>query len=98
MIVQFQEYRSSPWQDWMGSLAAQNKLADRGNRLQVDGRVLKPENVITNGPYVEVKEALGGYIVVWAASLDEAAQLAKGCPIIAAGGSVEIRGIVPMKG
>lgn len=88
---------SKPWQDWMGSLAAQNKLADVGNRLHTDGRVLKPGALVTNGPYVEIKEAIGGYTVIRASSYDEAAELAKGCPILNFGGSVEVRQIVPME-
>ena len=85
-----------PWQDWMGSLGAQNKLANSGNRLSSEGRVVKPGNVVTNGPYVEIKEAVGGYIIVRAASIDEAAELAKGCPIIQIGGNVEVRRVVAM--
>jgi hypothetical protein len=85
-----------PWQDWMGGLAAQNKLASSGNRLDSDGRVVKPDNIITNGPYVETKEAVGGYIIIKAASIDEAAELSKGCPILSIGGNVEVRTVVPM--
>jgi hypothetical protein len=84
------------WQDWMGSIAAQNKLADSGNRLAAEGRVLKPNNVITDGPYVEIKEAIGGYIIIKADTLDEAAELSKGCPILAVDGNVEIRELVKM--
>lgn len=87
---------TKPWQDWMGGLAAQNKLVDRGNRLDPQGNVLKPGNIVTNGPYVEVKESLGGYTVIRAASLDEATELSKGCPILATGGSVEVRQIIAM--
>ncbi|WP_214072701.1 YciI family protein [Mucilaginibacter sp. dw_454] len=87
---------NKPWQDWMGSLAAQNKLADSGNRLHPDGRVVKPGAIVTDGPYVEVKEAIGGYIVVRAASFDEAAELSKGCPILDTNGTVEVRQILPM--
>ena len=85
-----------PWQDWMGSLAAQNKLVSSGNRLASDGRVIKPNKVITNGPFVEIKEAIGGYIIIKAASLDEAALLSLDCPILRIGGNVEVRKIVPM--
>jgi hypothetical protein len=85
-----------PWQDWMGNIAAQNKLVSSGNRLASDGRVVKSANVITNGPYVEMKEAIGGYIIVRANSLDEAAELSKDCPILKMDGNVEIRTIVPM--
>ena len=85
-----------PWQDWMGSIAAQNKLSNPGGRLETEGIVIKPDKVITNGPYVEIKEAIGGYIVVKSASIDEAVNLAKECPILAAGGSVEVRPIASM--
>lgn len=85
-----------PWQDWLGSLAAQNKLVTAGNRLESDGKVVSPNAVITNGPYVEIKESIGGYTIIKADSLEDAAELSKGCPILAIGGSVEVRAIVPM--
>jgi hypothetical protein len=85
-----------PWQDWMGSIAAQNKLVSSGNRLEADGKVVKPNNIITNGPYVEIKEAIGGYIIVRENSLDEAAELSKNCPILQVGGNVEVRALIRM--
>ncbi|MGC4099926.1 YciI family protein [Ferruginibacter sp.] len=85
-----------PWQDWIGSIAAQNKLVTAGNRLAHEGNVIRPNNVITNGPYVETKEAVGGYTIIKAASLEEATELSKGCPILAVGGNVEVRTIIPM--
>jgi len=88
--------RMKLWQDWMGNIAAQNKLVSSGNRLASEGRVIKSNNVITNGPYVEMKEAIGGYIMVRANSIDEAAELSKGCPILKMGGNVEIRTVIPM--
>ena len=81
------------WMDWIGNIAAQNKLADRGNRLETDGRVIRPGSIVTDGPYCEIKESLGGYIVVKAESLDAAAEIAKGCPVYSIGGSVEVREI-----
>jgi hypothetical protein len=84
------------WQNWMGSIAAQNKLVSSGNRLAADGRVVKPGAIVTNGPYVEIKEAIGGYIILRAGSLEEAAEISKGCPILTIGGNVEVRTIVPM--
>ena len=88
---------TTPWMDWMGGLAAQDKLANPGNRLNPDGKVVKPDGIITNGPYVEVKETIGGYIVVRASSLDEAAEISKGCPILSTGGCVEVRQIMQMQ-
>lgn len=85
-----------PWEDWIGSIAAQNKLVSAGNRLTAEGRVVNADKLITNGPYVEIKEAIGGYILVKANSIDEAAELSLNCPILAVGGTVEVRMIVPM--
>jgi hypothetical protein len=84
------------WQNWMGSIAAQNKLVSSGNRLAMGGKVVKPGGIITDGPFVEIKEAIGGYIVVRTETLEEAAELSKDCPILAMGGNVEVRAIVPM--
>ena len=84
------------WMDWIGSIAAQNKLTDRGNRLVPSGKVLKPNNVITDGPYTEIKESIGGYSIIKANDLDEATEIAKGCPGLSLGGSVEVREINAM--
>jgi hypothetical protein len=84
------------WQNWMGGIAAQNKLVNSGNRLSDDGKVVKPGAVVTNGPYVEIKEAIGGYIIISAESMEEAAEISKGCPILTIGGNVEVRTIIPM--
>ena len=84
------------WMDWIGGIAAQNKLGDRGNRLFPSGKVVKPGNIITDGPYSEIKESIGGYSIVKANSLEEATELAKGCPGLTIGGSVEVREIREM--
>jgi len=84
------------WQDWIGNIAAQNKLSNSGNRLENNGAVVKPNNIVTSGPYVEIKEAIGGYIIVKADSLDEAIELSKDCPILHVGGNVEVRAIARM--
>jgi len=84
------------WMDWIGGIAAQNNLTDRGNRLVPSGKVVKAGNVITDGPYTEIKESIVGYSIVKAASVKEAAELAKGCPILTIGGNVEIREISAM--
>ena len=85
------------WQDWIGSIAAQNKLVSTGKRLGEDGRVVKPGNVVTNGPFVEIKEAVGGYMFIRAENIDEAAELSKNCPIFLMNGSVEIRLAISME-
>ena len=81
------------WMDWVSELKAKGHLADRGNRLKKAGKVVRVDGLITDGPFVELKEAVGGYIAVTAKDLDEAAELAKGCPVFSFGGNVEVREI-----
>ncbi|MDM1296149.1 transcription initiation protein [Sphingobacterium sp. N143] len=81
------------WHDWIADIEAQGKLKDHGSRLEPAGKVLKPGGVITDGPFVEIRERLGGFIVVSAENLDEATTLAHGCPILESNGSVEIRAL-----
>ena len=82
------------WQDWIGRIAAQNKLGIGGNRLSSEGKVVRSNDVVTDGPYVEIKEALGGYIAVKAHDFNDAVEIAKGCPIVKGGGTVEVRKVV----
>ena len=84
------------WMDWIGGIAAQNKLIDRGNRLSSAGKVVKPDNVVTDGPYTEIKELIGGYTLIKAESIEEAAEMSKDCPILWVGGNVEVREIDQM--
>ncbi|MXV53300.1 transcription initiation protein [Pedobacter sp. HMF7647] len=85
--------RTKTWMDWIGGIAAQNKLTDRGNRLFPTGKVVKPGKVITDGPYTEIKESIAGYSIVKAGSIEEATELAEGCPVLKLGGNVEVREI-----
>ncbi len=80
--------------DWIGGIAAQNKF-DHGNGLPFDdARVVQSNKVVTNGPFGEIKETIGGYVVVKADSIEEAVEFAKGCPILTGdGNTVEIRKI-----
>ncbi len=79
------------WKEWWQGIDEQGKLARRGPRLSMEGKVLKPGGVVTDGPFVEIKEKLGSFIVVKAENLEEATTLAHGCPALDQGGSVEIR-------
>ena len=80
--------------DWIGGIAAQNKFVT-GNGLPFDGaRVVHHKGVVTNGPFGEIKETIGGYIVVKADSVDEAIEFAKGSPVLQGdGNTVEVRKI-----
>jgi hypothetical protein len=80
--------------DWIGSIAAQNKFSGSNGLSFEDSRVVRPHNVVTNGPFGEIKESIGGYIIVKADSVDEAVEFAKGCPVLQGeDNSVEVRKI-----
>lgn len=79
------------WADWASALATEGRLTDNGLRLDPSGKVLKPGGLVTDGPFVEVREILGSFVVVRAESLDHAITLAHGCPVLDRGGSVEVR-------
>ncbi len=86
------------WQDWLGGIAAQNKLARPLQRWDAGGRVVKQNQTVTNGPYAEIKESIGGLIIIKATDYDEASEIAKSCPILQLGGNVEIRMAVSVDG
>ncbi len=83
------------WADWFSSLAAQGIYAG-GSRPAMEGKTITPGNIVTDGPYAEVKEILMGTSIIKANSIDEAVEIAKGCPILLAGGSVEVRPLIIM--
>jgi hypothetical protein len=79
------------WKAWAEGIESQGKLVSQGPRLAMEGKVLRPGGVVTDGPFVEIRERLGSFIVVRAESLEEATTLAHGCPVLDSNGSVEIR-------
>lgn len=85
------EERTQKWQEWVAGIVAQNKMVLPGIRLDNEGKVLKPGGVVTDGPFVEIREMLGGAMVIKAENLEEATTLAHGCPVLDDNGSVEIR-------
>ena len=86
------------WQDWMGGIGAQGKLKNPGDALGFEGKTMHADGSVTDGPYAEVKEIVGGFIVVSAENIDEATELAKGCPALTNGGKVEVRDIMVFEG
>jgi hypothetical protein len=80
------------WNEWYDGLAAQDKV-QHGNPLEPLGRVVagtRGERV-TDGPYAESKEAIGGYFLLTVADLDEATEIARQCPSLPYGLTVEVR-------
>ena len=80
--------------DWIGGIAAQNKFVSGTGLLFDDARVVKSDKVVTNGPFGEIKETIGGFIVVKADSIEEAVEFAKGAPVLQGeGNTMEVRKI-----
>lgn len=86
------------WLAWLRELESSGHLQSPGQPLATTGKVVRgPNGVVTDGPFVEVKDLVLGFMIVEARDIDEAAELAKGCPMVAGGGSVEVRpvGMMP---
>ncbi len=71
----------------------QKNIVDMGGKLKGGGRIVTSEGV-TDGPFVEAKEVIGGYMIVSAESMDEAIEVARQSPgVWMPGSSVEVREI-----
>jgi hypothetical protein len=79
---------------WIDRLVQEGKMK-RGQRLTYEGKTVLGQNVITDGPFGESKEVIGGYWFILAGSLDEASQIAKENPCLKCGLFYEIRPIDP---
>lgn len=85
------------WIAWMKDLAEKGHMVDRGQPLERSGKLVKGgTRSITDGPFAETKDVVGGFTLIRAKDIAEAAQLAKGCPILERGGDVEVRPVMQM--
>ncbi|HZD48643.1 MAG TPA: YciI family protein [Silvibacterium sp.] len=83
------------WIVWMKALGDGGHLKAIGNPLEPGGKVVKgKQKTITDGPYAEAKDLVGGYTLIEAKDLADAAEVSKGCPIFDTGGFVEVRPIM----
>jgi hypothetical protein len=85
------------WGAWIGELTRLGQFKG-GDPLERAGKVVAGrKKVVTDGPYAESKDLVGGYLLVEAATLDAAVELACGCPIFDTNGTVEVRAVRPMQ-
>ena len=77
---------------WSAELRAKGRL-HQADELKPGGKTVRARGgeMVIDGPYAETKEGVGGYYLIEAGDLDEAAQIAKGCPILLHNGLVEVR-------
>lgn len=84
------------WMAWIGTME-QAGIYKGGDPLEAGGKTLAgSEPLVTDGPFAEAKEVVGGYILVETKTIDEAVDHAKRCPIFADGGRVEVRPVMQM--
>ena len=98
-----QQYEFSPeqmqqhmekWFGWIEELKAK-QLYVSGEALLPEGKTVKGSKaLVTDGPFTESKELVGGFVIVKATTIDEAAEIAKGCPDLPLEGNVEIREVM----
>ena len=85
--------------DWIESIAKQNKFISGTGLPFEDARVVKSNKVVTNGPFGDIKETIGGFIIIRAETVEEAVEFAKGCPVLQGeGNSVEVRKVAKNDG
>lgn len=91
------EKQMQKWVAWMKELGEKGHIKDRGQPLEPTGKVVRgKQKVVTDGPYPESKDLVGGYTLIEAKDLSHAAELSKGCPIFEFDGLVEVRPVMEM--
>lgn len=79
------------WGKWIEEVSKNGNLVDAGDGLQPTGKIVKPGGIVSDGPFIESKELVGGYSIVQADTYDKAVVFAKTCPILFNGGWIEVR-------
>ena len=85
------------WVQWMGELSKKGKFVG-AQPLKVAGKQIKGNRkIVTDGPFVEGKEMVGGYLICKADTIEEAVEISKDCPVLEHDGVVEVREIGELK-
>jgi len=85
---------SEDWMAWFKNLMAEGK-AVAGHPLAFEGKSVSGKNrTVTDGPFAEAKEAVGGYFMLAVATMDEAVTIARQCPGLPFGAKVEVRPVL----
>jgi hypothetical protein len=85
------------WMAWFKGLAEKGNVKDQGQPLERTGKLVRGnKKTVTDGPFAEAKDVVGGYTLIEARDLDHAVELSKGCPILEVDGAVEVRPVMKM--
>jgi hypothetical protein len=78
---------------WVDSLIETGNYI-KGEPLQVQGRYVSKDQILSDGPFIEAREGISGYEIIWAENIEQAAAIAQGCPLVQRGLAVrEVRPI-----
>ncbi len=79
------------FETWMDGIKARREFVATCG-LEFTGKVVRTSGLVSDGPFAEAKEVVGGYVVVAACSLDHATEIARACPgLEQSGTTVEVR-------
>jgi len=85
------------WMSWMKEMGDKGQLKSPGHPLERTGKVVKgKQKSVTDGPFTESKDIIGGYSLVEAKDIAQAVEISLGCPIFETGGAVEVRPVMKM--
>jgi hypothetical protein len=85
------------WMAWLKDLTEKGHVKDQGQPLERTGKLVKgKQKTVTDGPFAEAKDVVGGYTLIQAHDLDQAVELSKGCPIFDVDGAVEVRPVLKL--
>jgi hypothetical protein len=93
---QMQDYMGR-FQSWIASLTKAGKISSCGPLGNGSRTIIGSNAVVSDGPYAEAKDLVGGYTVLTAKDLEEATEIARGCPFLDVGGAVEVRTVLSVK-
>ena len=85
------------WMGWLKELTDKGHIKDPGHPLESSGKLVKGKpKTVTDGPFAEAKDVVGGYTLVQARDVAQAVELTSGCPILDIGGFVEVRPVMKL--
>lgn len=91
MSIEEKQAAMKKYLEWLSELKTKG-IVKAGQPLEGSGRMLNNSgDVLMDGPFIETKEAIGGYFIINAESIDAATEIAKTCPHLLMGGNIEVR-------
>jgi hypothetical protein len=85
------------WMAWFKELGEKGHIKEPGHPLERAGKLVRgKQKTVTDGPFAEAKDVVGGYTLIEARDLEQAVELSKGCPIFDVEGAVEVRPVMKM--